>query len=505
MSRLPFNENDIKGAAPARGAAAAPKSDHITVSQLAVLIDHALQEKLSTGLKVVGEISRFTERTHWYFDLKDSGAAIACVMWQSAAKKAGFTPGPGQQVLLTGRVEYYQPYGKTQFIVDKMEPIGAGALDLAYRTLVEELRALGWLDESRKRPLPMLPRKIAIVTSRTAAALQDVLDTIARRCPSLPLALVDVRVQGDGAAAEIAAAIRNIGRHHESLGIDAILVTRGGGSREDLWAFNERIVAEAIVHSPIPVVAAIGHEIDTTIAELVADVRAATPTQAAMRIAPDAAALRRQLSSIGGRLGTSLARQVQLESERLRSAARHSIFSDPIRLVDDKQDQLADRARDLRHALLEKIQSATRTLDDRGRALDRHRPEAVYARRESALVHASAMLTAAAAAHLARRTTALDGSERSLDLIGPHNVLKRGYSVTLIKGAPGTDEKESVLRTATDPPPPPGATIRTMLADGSFTSIVTTSGSQPAPLPAPHAPRPARAKKPGPPDQPGLF
>lgn len=494
MSRLPFNENDIKGARP---SAPAPRQDHITVSQLAALIDHALKEKLSTGLKVVGEISRFTDRTHWYFDLKDSGAAIACVMWQSAARKAGFTPEPGQQVLLTGRVEYYQPYGKTQFIADKMEPIGAGALDLAYRKLVEELRALGWLEESRKRPLPMLPRKIAIVTSRTAAALQDVLDTITRRCPSLPLALADVRVQGEGAAAEIAAAIRNIGRHHESLGIDAILVTRGGGSREDLWAFNERIVAEAIVHSPIPVVAAIGHEIDITIAELVADVRAATPTQAAMRLAPDAAALRRQLSSIGGRLGTSLARQVQLESERLRGASRHSIFSDPIRLVDDKQEEFEGRARDLRHALLEKLQTATHTLDDRARALDRHRPEAVYARRELALAHASSRLAATASAHIARRAATLDASTRALDLVGPHNVLNRGYSVTLRPDG-------TIVRSSKDPQA--GEHIRTQLADGSFTSIVTSEGSTQAPIrPARPAPRSVRAKKPPSQDEPGLF
>lgn len=494
MSRLPFNENDIKGARPSNPV---PKQAHLTVSQLAVLIDHALKEKLATGLRVVGEVSRFTERTHWYFDLKDAGAAITCVMWQTAARKVGFTPEPGQQVLLTGRVEYYQPYGKTQFIVDKMEPIGAGALDLAYRKLVEELRTLGWLDDARKRPLPMFPRKVAIVTSRTAAALQDVLDTIARRCPSLPLALVDVRVQGDGAAAEIAAAIRAIGRHHARLGIDAILVTRGGGSREDLWAFNERVVAEAIVNSPIPVVAAIGHEIDTTIAELVADVRAATPTQAAMRIAPDAAALRRQLSSIGGRLGTSLSRQVQLESERLRGASRHSIFSDPVRLVDDKQEELDDRVRDLHHALREKLQTATRTLDDRARALDRHRPEAVYARRESALAHASSMLAAAAAAHIARRTTALDGSARSLDLVGPHNVLKRGYSVTL--ASDGT-----IIRSAAHARP--GEHIRTRLADGSFGSIVESSGSDTSALRPMPAARPAKRRPPADdPDQPRLF
>jgi exodeoxyribonuclease VII large subunit len=496
MGRLPFDSSQIKGAQPS----GTPALAHITVSQLAVLIDHALREKLATGLRVVGEISRFTERTHWYFDLKDSGATIPCVMWQSAARKvggAGFTPEPGQQVLLTGRVEYYQPYGKTQFIADKMEPIGAGALDLAYRRLVEELRALGWLEESRKRPLPMFPRKLAIVTSRSAAALQDVLDTVGRRCPSMLLALADVRVQGEGAAAQIAATIAAIGRHHQRFGIDVILVTRGGGSREDLWSFNERIVAEAIVKSPIPVVAAIGHEIDTTIAELVADLRCATPTQAAMRIAPDAAALRRQLGSVGARLGSSLVRQLKLESERLRGASRHSIFTDPMRMVDEKREDLDTRLRDLQHALRERLQTAARSLDEASRRLNRHRPEAVYARRDAALQHAGARLRAAAHANLARREASLESSARSLDLVGPRNVLKRGYSVTT--GADGT-----IIRSAAQARP--GEHIRTRLADGAFGSVVESSGSDATRLrPMPLA-RPAKRRKPADdPSQPGLF
>jgi exodeoxyribonuclease VII large subunit len=471
-------------------AAPTPIPRHLTVSQLATLIDHALKEKLAVGLKVVGEISRFTDRTHWYFDLKDTGAAIGCVMWQSAARKVGFTPQPGQQVLLTGRVEFYQPYGKTQFIADKLEPIGEGALDLAYRKLVEELKALGWFDPDRKRPLPMFPRKVAIVTSRTAAALQDVLDSVARRCPSLPLALADVRVQGEGAAGEIARTIRAIGRRHAQLGIDVILVTRGGGSKEDLWSFNERIVAEAIVNSPIPVVAAIGHEIDTTIAELVADLRCATPTQAAMRIAPDAAALRRQLSSIGARLTGHLTRQIKLDAERLRGAARHSIFTDPARMVDEKGEDLLARSRDLRHALLERLRHASDRLDAAAQRLNRHRPEAVYARREAAIQHAGDRLRAAMTAALHRRTATLDSSARSLDLIGPHNVLKRGYSVTLRPDG-------SALRSATEAHP--GDTLRTRLADGSIASIVTAEGADASaalrPMP-PTRPSPPKHRKP---------
>lgn len=496
MGRLPFDPGRVTGA---RAPEPAPAPKHLTVTQLSGLIESTLRE-IPSGLKVVGEIGQFRERTHWYFDIKDAGAVMSCVMWQSAARKAGFTPAAGQQVLLTGRVEFYPPQGRTQFIVEKIEPVGAGALDLAFKKLCEELRTLGYFSEERKRPLPLLPRKVAIVTSRSAAALQDVLDTVRRRCPSLPLALVDVRVQGEGAAAQVARAITRIGRMHTKLGsggVDVILVTRGGGSMEDLWAFNERIVAEAIFRSPIPVVAAIGHETDTTIAELVADVRGATPTQAAMRIAPDSGDLRRQLSSMGGRLAGLLARQVRLDAERLRSAARHRAFADPMLIVDEKREELRTRSRDLVHALRERVQRGSAALDHAARRLNRHRPEAVYARRESALTHAAANLRAALAARLTRRADALDAAARALDLVGPHNVLKRGYSVTL--RADGT-----VIRSATEAHT--GETIQTRLADGAFTSVVNQQS------PGGHAglsPR-SPAKRPNSPkttdgDQPGLF
>jgi exodeoxyribonuclease VII large subunit len=439
----------------------------MTVSQLAVMIDQALKDRLPTGLKVLGEISRFTERTHWYFDLKDAGAVISCVMWQSAARKVGFTPAAGQQVVISGRVEYYQPYGKTQFIAEKLEPVGAGALDLAYRKLLDELRGLGYFAPERKRPLPMFPRKVAIVTSRTGAALQDVLDTVGRRCPALSLALADVRVQGDGAAAQIARTIREIGRCHEECHIDVLLVTRGGGSLEDLWAFNERVVADAIFHSPIPVVAAIGHETDTTIAELVADLRCATPTQAAMRIAPDAAALRRQLSSLGGRMSSILTRQLRLEAERVRAAARHAFFASHDGLLQEPEHRLAAVTQDLRHGVVDRLQAATRRLDAAAQRLNRHRPEAAYARREARVSHAAHRLAQAAATLIQKRTAGMEATARSLDLIGPQNVLRRGYSVTL--GADGT-----IVRSAAEARP--GDVVRTRLADGSFESVVSPEG-----------------------------
>ncbi len=495
MSRLPFGPSAGKPSGPP----SAPRQ--VTVGQLAAMIDRALKDALPTGVRVVGEIGQFRERTHWYFDLKDADAVISCAMWQSAARKAGFTPRTGQQVVATGRVEFYAKQGRTQFIVDRLEPVGVGALELAYRKLVEELRGLGYFAQDRKRVIPVFPRRVAIVTSRSAAALQDVLDTVGRRCPGLPLALVDVRVQGDGAAEQIAWAIRSIGMRHAELGVDVVLVTRGGGSMEDLWAFNERVVAEAIVASPIPVVAAIGHETDTTIAELVADLRCATPTQAAMRIAPDAAAHRRQLDSIAARLAGGVGRQIALNAERLRGAARHAAFSDPMLVVQNRVQGLARITKDLRRAAAERVQACERRLDELDRRLHRCRPDAEYARREILLRDASARLRIAMRERvrrvdierpgrslqhairqaLAAREAGLLALARGLDLVGPHNVLRRGFTMTL--RADGT-----VLRSAADVGP--GELIRTRLADGSITSVVGNESDRVAVRDVP----PARAR-----------
>jgi exodeoxyribonuclease VII large subunit len=505
MGRLPFDPSRMLarngGASPAESAK--KNTSHITVAQLAGLIDRTLKDHLPTGLKVIGEVGRFTPRTHWYFDLKDAEAVISCVMWQSAARKAMFQPRAGQQVVVTGRIEFYAPQGRSQFIADKIEPVGEGALDLAFKALCEELKALGWFDDSRKRPLPLMPRKVAVVTSRTGAALQDVLDTFARRSPCVDIALVDVRVQGDGCASQVARAIRWLSREYERLGIDVILVTRGGGSLEDLWAFNERIVAEAIVESRIPVIAAIGHETDTTIAELVADVRGATPTQAAMRIAPESSAIARQLRSTGLRLASILDRQIRLDRERLRSATRHSAFADPMRIVDQKADELTGAARDIRHAADARLRSARARLDALALRLERYRPEFIYARRDSELRTLAEALRAVIIARLRperlrilhhkmqssidcsvrEHALRISGLARSLELVGPRSVLARGYSLTLDSdGAPIRSTVQAV----------PGATVRTRVLDGSFTSVVSGDAPVTAPLPPPRAAKPRR-------------
>lgn len=426
-----FDQNEFKRRRAARKALSPEQSTAqpgtLTVSALAGMLDQALRRAMPAPVRVIGEVSGFRERTHWYFDLKDAEAVVGCVMFQSAAKRAGFTPANGQEVVVTGRVEFYAKQGRVSFIVEKIEQVGAGALELAYRKLCEEIRALGWFDPARKRPPPAFPRKIGVVTSRSAAALQDVLVTMKRRCAAVGVVLADVRVQGDGAAGEIAGAVRELSRRHRELGIDALIVTRGGGSMEDLWAFNERIVAQAIVECEIPVVAAIGHETDTTIAELVADERCATPTQAAMRLTPDCAALFRELDSAARRLEMVVGRALEEPRHRIEGGAGR---------LPGAAGHLQRRA----EARLER--AATR--------LERSRPQAVYDRLIARLREAGVRLHAGArralelpdldavslrmrrGATLAVRERAahLDALDRQLRAVGPLSVLERGFSVT---------------------------------------------------------------------------
>lgn len=455
-SRTPGDQAAQPSASAQAGDAAATP---ITVSALAALIGSAL-ERMERPIRVVGEVSGLRERTHWYFDLKDADAVVNCVMFASAARRSGLTLQNGASVVATGRVEFYAKGGKVSLVCDRIERVGAGALEQALRRLVEEIRALGWLDPARKRRLPTFPRRIAVVTSRTGAALQDVIDTARRRCPAVEIAVLDVRVQGDRAAAEIASAIRWLGAHGARLAIDAVLLTRGGGSMEDLWAFNDRDVAAAIVESPIPVVAAIGHETDTTIAELVADERCATPTQAAMRLIPDRAALSEQADALTARLGSSLDRRIDRESRRADHAARHLLSAARLRAAAARAraDGLAARLEQHRPAAAKARREARfrialqRLADLAGKLRD---PAPVRdARRRLAGVMASQL-------RAARETAA--SADRTLGAVSPLRVLARGYSVT-------TTVDGRVVRAPRDAAP--GQTITTRLSEGVVRSVV---------------------------------
>jgi exodeoxyribonuclease VII large subunit len=254
-------------------------------------LTHAIKEVLQEGFAKVavrGEISGFrgpNARGHLYFSLKDEDAVLDTKIWASTAQKLKFQLKDGMEVIAEGGIDLYAPSGRYSLIAQRLEPVGDGALALAFQQLKERLTAEGLMGEVRKRPprpLPFLPRRIGVVTSRTGAALQDFLRVLHGRHPRLSVLVCHARVQGEGAAQEVVAALARLGKTD----VDVVVVTRGGGSVEDLWTFNEEAVARAIHASPVPVVSAIGHEVDFTIADFVADYRAPTPSAAAERLSP---------------------------------------------------------------------------------------------------------------------------------------------------------------------------------------------------------------------------
>ncbi|MGQ9686462.1 MAG: exodeoxyribonuclease VII large subunit, partial [Thiobacillaceae bacterium] len=270
---------------------------------------------------VTGEISNLTRATsgHWYFTLKDSQAAVRCAMFRNRNQFMDWVPENGMRVELRAQPTLYEPRGEFQLSVEVMRRAGLGALYEAYARLKERLQREGLFDEARKRPLPAYPRRIGIVTSPKAAALRDVLTTLARRWPLTRVIIYPTPVQGEGAAEAIAAALRTAGERAEC---DVLLLVRGGGSIEDLWSFNAEVVARAIAASPIPVVCGVGHETDFTIADFVADRRAPTPTGAAQLATPDAEELRQHLRHLARRLTLDQRRRLHTLAQRLDGLAQ---------------------------------------------------------------------------------------------------------------------------------------------------------------------------------------
>lgn len=491
MTRPRFDPTNARGAAT---PAPADPSGALSVTALAAMVSSALEDRLPSRLRVVGEISGFTNRTHWYFRLKDEGAVIDCVMFASGAKRSGLAPREGQRVVLSGRIEFYAKSGRTQFYAETMDPIGEGELDRRFRSLCAEIKALGWFEAERKRKIPVFPSRIAVVTSRTGAALQDVLSTMARRCPSVEICFADVRVQGEGSAEQIARTLAWISERSDALGVEAILVTRGGGSIEDLWAFNERVVAEAIVASAVPVVAAIGHETDTTIAELVADARSATPTQAAVLLTPDRESLHEELTQRSRRLQSSLSRQVALARQSMASLSKRGAMADPRSVTSPWSRRADDAQRRLDAVTRRRVQDASIRVERLSARLAAVRPDALIAARGTRLERSLVRLDGAMHRRLdPRPMRALSGSlmramelglergqsrlaslERELLLAGPPSVLRRGYSLT-------QDARGRIVRSVEDATA--GELLTTRVSDGTIRSRVE-GDSYAAPLPS---------------------
>ncbi len=351
---------------------------------------------------VAGEISNVKRAPsgHWYFALKDAAASVDCAMYQSRARFLDFRPENGQQVEVRARVTLYEARGAFQLSVDEMRKAGLGALYEAFERLKARLDKEGLFDPVRKKPIPAFPRAIGIVTSPAAAALRDVLTTLARRAPMVPVVIYPAQVQGEGAAAQIAGAVRVANARAE---VDVILVCRGGGSLEDLWAFNEEVVARSIAASRIPVVSGVGHETDFTIADFVADVRAPTPTAAAAAASPDRRDLVERVSVFERRLVRDMRRAFEVRAQRLDLASRRLLT--PAERIERSRERLAQLLRSMRRAL----------------------PDVATQRRANARLREqlSASLQRRLREH-ARHVVALGDAPSHLD---PNQVLGRGYSI----------------------------------------------------------------------------
>ncbi len=288
-----------------------------------------------TSVWVVGEVSNFSspQSGHCYFTLKDDNAQLRAVMWRSAAAKLKFDLTDGLELICHGHIDLYGPRGSYQLVVDQAHPKGVGALELALRKLRDKLAKEGLFDPRRKRPLPIFPRRIGFVTSPTGAAVRDFLEVLRRRWAGAQVLIIPARVQGEGAAEEIAAGIRAANKLRPAL--DVLVIGRGGGSIEDLWAFNEEPVVRAIAASKIPTVSAVGHEIDITLADLAADVRALTPSEAAERVVPSAEELAARLRSQGDRLTALVRRMVLTRSQRVQLLAGRRPLAKPFAYLQD--------------------------------------------------------------------------------------------------------------------------------------------------------------------------
>jgi exodeoxyribonuclease VII large subunit len=443
---------------------AAPGRSVYTVSRL----NREVRILLERGLGVVwveGELSNFSQPSsgHWYFSLKDRDAQVRCAMFRLKNAALGFTPKAGQHVIARGRVSLYEPRGEYQLIVDHLEEAGVGALQREFERLKTKLAAEGLFASERKRSLPRFPRRIAVVTSPTGAAVQDVLNILARRFPPAAVLVYPTAVQGAAAAPAIVQALQMASARMEC---DVLILARGGGSLEDLWAFNDERVARAIRACAIPVVTGIGHEIDFTIADFAADARAPTPSGAAELVAPDRVACLEALTRMEGRLSACMRRELRAVSSRFANLSARLKQAHPgMRLVHQAQrlDDLEQRLAGAAHAVLH---TRRHRLNDAFTSLLQHSPERLareYRRRHEAL---DSRLCRAVSEYLSRRLHRVDLAHRTLQTASPLATLARGFAiVTRVDGTLVTDARSV----------PAGEEIEARLASGRLQARVTGS------------------------------
>ena len=436
-------------------------NEYLTVSTLTKYIKRKFDvDPYLERVYLTGEISNFRNRPgHQYFSLKDNNAVISATMFKSAYQRLKFTPEEGMKVLVIGRVSVYSDQGKYQIYIEHMEPDGVGALYQALEEMKKKLKNEGLFDAPKKL-LPTFPKRIAVVTSPSGAVIRDIMTTVKRRFPIAELVLFPTKVQGKQAADTIVESIRQI---EEKGDFDTLIIARGGGSIEDLWPFNEEKVARAIFAAQTPVISSVGHETDTTIADLVADVRAATPTAAAELAVPQLTEEILKIDQVHLRLLKSYQRKVERAEERLKHSLNSYVFRQPQRLYEGYTQNLDLLTERLEREMAEKITSYQQDLRVYNMQLQSHNPLHLVRQKEDNLQQMTAQLRVEINRYMEAQRQRLDYGIQSLDYLSPLKIMHRGYSYAL-KG-------ETIIKSINDINE--GDSIDIHLSDGKLTAKVT--------------------------------
>jgi exodeoxyribonuclease VII large subunit len=410
----------------------------VTVSELTTAIRGTLEKRFAT-VWVEGEISNFraVSSGHWYFTLKDEFAQLRSACYRSSNQRIRFRPEDGLQVRARGRVSVYEPKGEYQLIVEALEPVGAGALQLAFEQTKSRLAAEGLFAEAVKRAIPMFPRRVGVITSPSGAAIRDILNVISRRTRTVHVLFVPTRVQGEGSAGEVARAIKFLNDFHgralsegrTDAGIDVMIVGRGGGSIEDLWAFNEEVLARAIRASAIPVISAVGHETDFTIADFVADLRAPTPSAAAEIVAAHEAQLCSLLETLAANLARSIRFRISGSRNEVQELALSPAFDSVMARLRDAMTTTDDAEHRLLTAIAGSLQRVQRRLGAAAHSLSPAQLRSAVAAAQARFKSLTSTRDAAIATRLESARQELGIAAAALDAMSPLKVLERGYAI----------------------------------------------------------------------------
>jgi len=436
----------------------------LSVSELNHQARHLLESSFMQ-VWVEGELSSFSRPSsgHWYFSLKDQKCQIRCAMFRGANQRIRTLPKEGDQIRIRGKVTLYENRGDFQIIVEHLEPAGLGPLQQAFEALKMKLQAEGLFDPARKKPLPVTPRHIGVVTSPTGAAIHDILTVLARRCPAIPVTLYPTAVQGQAATADIVNAIDRAQRHGVA---DVLIIGRGGGSLEDLWCFNEEAVARAIAGCSIPTVSAVGHEVDVTIADFVADLRAPTPSAAAEKISPDQSQWLRRLAEQQLRLGQSARRLLlRLDQQLGHLAAR---LRDPRRELQDKAQRMDELDMRLNKAMNLKLQQQQLKTGHLAQRLGTQSPTKTLQNAGEQVQRLNERLDKAIRQNLRQQQEKLQLNAQTLNVVSPLATLGRGYAIV-------RDDQNRIVRSADQLSA--GQTISARFGQGNVSAEVTKVNS----------------------------